>query len=106
MNLSSKITESQNCRGWKGPPEIIEPNPTGQKTLLDGENSYVVLESGVPLFLTICTWQRDKQVQTLSSGSTFKQLRHTYVVYWHIYSFLFKDSLIYANVPLGMLCSI
>ena len=27
-NLSYiKITESQNCRGWKGPPEIIGYNP-------------------------------------------------------------------------------
>lgn len=86
--------------------QLLYCHPKSGKKTEKTENSYVVLESGVPLFLTICTWQRDKQVQTLSSGSTFKQLRHTYVVYWHIYSFLFKDSLIYAIVPLGMLCSI
>ena len=26
-----RITESQNCRGWKGPPEIIESNPAAKQ---------------------------------------------------------------------------
>lgn len=27
LPTSSFLTDSQNCRGWKGPPEIIESNP-------------------------------------------------------------------------------
>ena len=66
-------------------------------------NSSVVLESSIPLFLMICTGWLDKS-STLSQslGSTFKQLRHTYAVCWHTYSFFSKNSLIYANVPLGI----
>ena len=29
------VTESQNCRGWKGPPEIIQSNPPAKASSLD-----------------------------------------------------------------------
>lgn len=38
-------------------------------------NSNAVWESSIPLLLTVCTRQRDKQAHSQSSGSTFKQLR-------------------------------
>ena len=28
--IMERITESQNCRGWKGPLEIIESNPSAK----------------------------------------------------------------------------
>lgn len=62
-------------------------------------NSSVVLESGIPLFLTIHTRKLDKLMHSELS-SAFKQLRHAYAVHWHAYSFLSKNSLMYANVPL------
>jgi len=37
-----------------------------------------------------------------SPGSVFKNLIHTYVVHWHTYSLFSNNSLIYANVLLGL----
>ena len=38
-----KITESQNCRGWKGPPGIIESNPQTYEEKFKSSQFYYIL---------------------------------------------------------------
>ena len=69
-------------------------------------NSNVVLEIGMPLFHTTAPGDTTSKHALSDSGSIFKQLRHIYAVLLHTYSFFFMDSLIYSNVPLGMVTNI
>ena len=37
-HMSNSFTESQNCRGWKGPPEIIESNCPAKQVPYNGSH--------------------------------------------------------------------
>ena len=66
--IKSTITESQNCRGWKGSLEIIKSNPPAKAGFLDQ-----VAQVGIQVGL-----ERVQRRRLHSSGQLVPVLHHPY----------------------------